>query len=512
MADKARHVGSSALAVLVVGLPAASQSLWPPSALATLPMYRNYAAHREGSWDRTLGNGDLRSIGTGQTLELMRTQGAGMVTHFWCTIAAEKMPLFPRWLVLRAYWDGERQPSIEAPIGDFFCSGHGRQDDIVSVPVACYHGGTGRNCYFPMPFGASARITLTNEHPTESVRSFYWNIDYLLYDKGKLPEDLPRFHAKYRQEFPTAEGQDYLILEAEGRGHFVGCNVSIQKAVKGGWFGEGDEVICVDGEDRPHIWGTGTEDYFGTAWSPHVYSGLYSGFTCMEGWEKPGQVMTGYRFHIPDAIPFRKSIRVSIEHAGDRSKSFSDYYSSVAYWYQSEPHKEFFKLPSGAERLPRTLEQIVPPLPAKATIELNALPAEAIGEATAGVQEMATFGTGWSDGAQVMVLANAPGQGVRFVFRLAEAVAGELELWYTQASDYGDFEVLVDGKKKGEVLRGFAEGVRPARASLGPLALAAGEHVLEFRVTGKSEKNTRIYNDKPCYFLGLDAVRVVGAP
>jgi hypothetical protein len=163
---------------------------------------------------------------------------------------------------------------------------------------------------------------------------------------------MPRFHASYRQEFPTTPGKDYTILEANGRGHFVGCVVSIEKADNPGWFGEGDEIITIDGENKPRIWGTGTEDYFGTAWAPHVYSGLYSGFTSMTGWMDKGSRMTGYRFHLPDPIPFQKSIVVAIEHAGDRSQEFSDHYSSVAYWYQAVPHKPFPPLPPGAERIP----------------------------------------------------------------------------------------------------------------------------------------------------------------
>jgi len=348
----------SAIMLFVAAVPTALRGQEAASAkvnlggLGELAEFQDFEVGRASSADPTSGNADARSIPPGQTLTLADIQGAGQVTHFWCTIAAEKMKHFPRWLVLRMYWDGSLTPCVETPIGDFFGSGHGRQDDILSGPLQCFHGGTGRNCYFPMPFENGARITLTNEHPSEAVRSFYWNIDYRVYPSGRLPRPMPRFHASYRQEFPTTAGKDYTILDAIGRGNFAGCVVSIEKADKPGWFGEGDEIVTIDGEAKPRIWGTGTEDYFGTAWSPHVYSGTWSGFTCMTGFMAEGQRMTGYRFHVPDVIPFRKSIVVAIEHAGDRSKSFCDHYSSVAFWYQTEPHKPFPTLPRGEDRIP----------------------------------------------------------------------------------------------------------------------------------------------------------------
>jgi hypothetical protein len=320
--------------------------------LGDIAEYKHFTAHRASSADPTGGNTDYRYIRPGETLALAEIQGAGEIVHIWCTMAAEKMEFFPRWVVLRMYWDGSETPCVETPIGDFFGSGHGRQDDILSVPIQCFHRGWGRNCYFPMPFEKGARITLTNEHAAADVR-VYWNIDYRLYPEGRLPHPMPRFHASYRQEFPTTQGKDYTILEAAGRGHFVGCVLSVEKAAVPGWFGEGDEIMTIDGEAKPSIWGTGTEDYFGTAWAPHVFSGPWSGFTCMTGYQAEGQRMTGYRFHLPDTVPFQKTIVVAIEHNYDRANLMTDHYSSVAYWYQSEPHKPFPPLPPGAERIPR---------------------------------------------------------------------------------------------------------------------------------------------------------------
>lgn len=308
-----------------------------------------FEARREGSWDRTGGNLDLRKIQPGETLVLADLDGPGKIVHWWCTFAAEDIHMPSRMLVLRFYWDGEDTPSVEAPIGDFFCSGHGMEADCISLPITALNGGRGRNCWFEMPFHKKALLTVTNE-AEQAVRSFYWNINWQKYDA--LPENILFFHARYRQEYPTKIGRDYRILEAQGKGHFVGTVLSVEKADRPGWFGEGDEKITIDGEPFPSIWGTGTEDYFLTAWSPHVYSSPFSGFSIWQGCNHAGDKTTGYRFHILDPIPFREHITVDIEHAWTaENKVFCDYYSSVGYWYQMEPHTQFWSFPDAASRL-----------------------------------------------------------------------------------------------------------------------------------------------------------------
>lgn len=321
-----------------------------------LSMPCNFRARREGSWDRTGGNLDLRKIEPGETLVMADLEGPGKIVHWWCTVAGEAVEMFNRMLVLRFYWDDEETPSVEAPLGDFFGSGHGMQADCISLPITSVHDGTGRNCWFEMPFRKNAKLTITNESDKE-IRSFYWNIDWQEYDS--LPEDIMYFHAQYRQEYPTEYGRDYRILEAAGRGHYAGVTLSIEKALKPGWFGEGDEKIYIDGEEKPSIWGTGTEDYFLTAWAPHIYHSAFSGFSIYQGVNHPGDKTTGYRFHILDTIPFTKSIIVDIEHSWTvENKEFVDHYSSVAYWYQGEPHKVFARFPTPAERRARWPENV----------------------------------------------------------------------------------------------------------------------------------------------------------
>ena len=316
-----------------------------------------FRAMRESSYDRSGGNLDLRSIKPGETLIMADLKGPGKVVHWWCTVAAEKIHMFNRMLVLRFYWDNEVNPSVEVPIGDFFCSGHGMESEVISLPITSLNRGKGRNCWFEMPFNKRALMTITNQ-ADEEVRSFYWNIDWQKYSKPN--DEILYFHAQYKQEYPTIEGKDYNILEAFGMGNYVGTVLNVEKDTRPGWFGEGDEKIYIDGEDYPSIWGTGTEDYFLTAWSPHIYHSPFSGFSIWQGCNHAGDKTTGYRFHILDPIPFTKSIKVDIEHAWTvENKEFCDYYSSVAFWYQTEPHVSFPILPSARERRAVRPEEII---------------------------------------------------------------------------------------------------------------------------------------------------------
>ncbi|HPQ46689.1 MAG TPA: DUF2961 domain-containing protein [Clostridia bacterium] len=324
--------------------------------MENLTRKQKFRPMREGSWDRSGGNNDWRPIKSGETLVMAEMDGPGKIVHWWCTVGGEGVEMYNRMLVLRFYWDDEKEPSVEAPLGDFFGSGHGMEVDCLSLPITAVHNGTGRNCWFEMPFRKKARMTITNE-ADKDIRAFYWNVDWQKHDE--IPDDAMYFHAQYRQEYPTARGRDYSILEAQGEGHLTGVVLSVEKALVPGWFGEGDEKIYIDGEEHPSIWGTGTEDYFLTAWCPEVHHSAYAGCSIWQHCKHPGDKMTCYRFHVKDPVPFEKSIKVDIEHAWTvENKEFEDYYSSVAYWYQSEPHKPFDRFPSAEERRARWPENL----------------------------------------------------------------------------------------------------------------------------------------------------------
>lgn len=350
------------------------------SSLRDLPRLRHSRRGRASSWDHTGGNDDRLTLHPGQVASLADIAGAGAITHIWVTVAHEHMSPTPqtqeadvlRRLVLRMYWDGEHRPSVHVPLGDFFGVGHGRSVNFVSAPLQMSpQDGKGFNCFFPMPFGDGARVEVASEMAHESVYLYYY-IDYERYDS--LQEDLGRFHAQWRRANPCLAptpandetnadllltgtnldgANNYVILEAEGRGHYAGCVLSIRnlrETDQWNWYGEGDDMIFID-EDTwpPTLHGTGTEDYFNTAWCPdQAYSSPYHGIT-LPGTTNWGGEISLYRFHIEDPIMFDRRIRVTIEH-GHANKRADDY-ASVAYWYQEEPHKPF-DLPPVQQRIP----------------------------------------------------------------------------------------------------------------------------------------------------------------
>jgi Protein of unknown function (DUF2961) len=350
------------------------------SSLRDLPRLRSARRRRASSWDRTGGNDDRLTIGPGEQANLAEIRGAGCINHIWITIANEHMdrtpaaeePDFLRKILLKMYWDGEEEPSVLVPVGDFFGVGHARATNFVSSPLQMSpKDGKSLNSFFHMPFASGARIEAVSELEREKI-FFYYYVDYEEFEE--LEEGLGRFHAQWRRENPcdgveegnqsneefefggeNASGEgNYAILEAEGRGHYVGCVLNVhnlRETNRWNWYGEGDDMIFIDGEAwPPSLHGTGTEDYFNTAWCPQQeYSAPYHGITLGGADNWSGQVSL-YRFHVEDPITFERSIRVTIEHGHANKRS--DDYSSVAYWYQAEPHKPFTILPV-EQRVPR---------------------------------------------------------------------------------------------------------------------------------------------------------------
>jgi hypothetical protein len=348
------------------------------SSLRDLPRLRSSKRRRVSSYDRSGGNDDRLHIAPGETAVLADIAGAGVVNHVWVTIAPKNEidPEHPdtsfatdflRRLVLRVYWDGQEDPSVVAPIGDFFGVGHGRTTNFVSAPLQMSpEDGRSFNCFFHMPFANGARFEVTSELEHDSVY-FYYYVDYE--QLSGLEDGLGRFHAQWQGESPTVgieqgeltnfefqlDGENttgegnYVILDAAGRGHYVGCVLNIVNLRETGewnWYGEGDDMIFIDGEPfPPSLHGTGTEDYFNTAWCPtQAYCAPYHGITLPGGPNWSGEISL-YRFHVEDPIMFEQSIRVTIEHGHANRRS--DDFSSVAYWYQELPHRPFDIPPAG---------------------------------------------------------------------------------------------------------------------------------------------------------------------
>ncbi len=370
-----------AIVVLFFGVAALSHAQSTgSSSLPGLTQPHDYVQHRVSSYDRTGANADSRPVSPGETLTLLDEPGPGTITHVWVTIASDEEYHLKK-LVLRMYWDGEATPSVEAPIGDFFGLGNG-QYFLYQSAVLSVASDKAMNSFFPMPFQRHAKITVTNEGK-EKVDAFYFNIDYQAHAKP-LPPDTLYFHAQYRQAYPNAgwttqwqsngdtlvndkknlngEG-NYVWLEAKGKGHFVGVTMSVMQN-QDQWWGEGDDMFFVDGESLPSINGTGSEDYFLGAWDFGGHSFSYASFGApVVGPELAGSRWSLYRFHLDSPIPFTKSIKATIEHGHANHRS--DNYSSVAYWYQTEPHAAFPTLPPVDQRVPHLFAVGGPGSPAK---------------------------------------------------------------------------------------------------------------------------------------------------
>lgn len=280
-----------------------------------------------------------------KTAVIAEIKGAGVIRHIWMTLD----PKFYRTCIIQIYWDNEKNPSVEVPLGDFFCCGHELRCIINSSMVSvCPEGGL--NSYWPMPFLGSARIVIKNESE-ETVPMFFYQIDYSV--REKLPKDIWYFHAQWRRENPVKPNREYTILDGVlGRGRYVGTYLAwIQ--LHPFWWGEGEIKFFIDGDKEfPTICGTGTEDYFGGAWCfNNTFSHIYSGYPLWlphgSGKEEDVDPRVGikhglYRWHILDPIFFHNDLRVTIQALGwnkdDTFRSLEDDIASTAYWYQNEPH------------------------------------------------------------------------------------------------------------------------------------------------------------------------------
>jgi len=325
-------------------------------ALDKLIFRQHFKAQRESSSNEDLHkNGDAVSLEPGETIVLGDLSGPGIINHIWMTIGSDD-PFYGRSLVIRMYWDGNEKPSVETPLGDFFGVGHGALVSFESNPVSTSSHGRASNSFWKMPFRKNARITVTNESQEFRTTSLYYYLDWEKHDS--LPGNILYFHAKYRQQFPALPG-DYTILETVGDGHYAGTIYSVQN-VELGWFGEGDDRFYIDGEEIPTLRGTGTEDYFGDAWGFRQFDRPYYGVSLWEGYF-PGDRVTAYRWHIQDPIPFKKSIKVTMEHHGSVFSDSGiplgsfierpDWISSVAIWYQSTPAQFKESIPPAKSRI-----------------------------------------------------------------------------------------------------------------------------------------------------------------
>lgn len=299
------------------------------------------------SFDTTGGNLDRLEIAAGDTAVLLDMPGPGVIRRIWITVWSRD-PHYLRRITLKMYWDDESSPSVLAPLGDFFGNGFDRRH-YVALPMGVSSGGL--FVYLPMPFRERARIVVENG-TGRNIDAFYFNIDLEKVDV--LPDEVATFHAWWNRDPRTTRPEPHLVLDAQGRGYFVGMSLNAES--HSGWlsFLEGDEIFTIDGEFRGQ--GTGTEDYFNGGWyfDRGPFTAPYHGLVVKD--DSLARI-AAYRWHIPDPISFRESVRIELEH-GHANQEVADY-ATVAYWYQVEPHSDLPPLPPADER--RALAVKIPP-------------------------------------------------------------------------------------------------------------------------------------------------------
>jgi hypothetical protein len=295
------------------------------------------------------------------TYTVAEIDGQGAIQHIWMTPTGNW-----RYSIIRFYWDDETTPSVEAPVGDFFCMGWGKYAPVQSLAVVV-NPGSAFNCYWPMPFRKKCRITMENIDNEDMV--LYYQVDYTL---TKVPDDAAYFHAQFRRINPLPYKKDYVLVDSiQGKGQYVGTYLAYGSN-KNGWWGEGEIKFFMDGDTKfPTIIGTGTEDYFcgsynfetrkknqdgSETWAYTEFTGPYTGLPQVikgDGLYNVAQRFGLYRWHIADPIRFEKNLKVTLQALGWRSGGrylpLQDDIASVVFWYQSGPHGAFPKLPSKDE-------------------------------------------------------------------------------------------------------------------------------------------------------------------
>ena len=340
----------------------------PRTLLEDLAKLHSGTSGRASSWDTSGRNGDAWTLEPGQTRVLADIDGPGLINHIWMTQGNHY-----RECLLKITWDNARHPSVLCPLGDFFGLGHGIVNSYQSLLFTAstrgnnqFNTGCALNAYVPMPFQERALIELVNESKETHRQYFY--IDYESLAESPA-DDLGYFHAEFRRENPfggwgheilvntpeanivnrdrTAWENNYVIAETKGRGHYIGCNISVTN-FQGTWWGEGDDMIWVDGYKwPPDLHGTGSEDYLNQAWGMLDNAFLRNGSSIHE--QNTAGYQTSYVHHLENPVRFQKEIKVTIEHG--HGNHLCNEMSSVAYWYAAEPAK-VARPPAVSRRMP----------------------------------------------------------------------------------------------------------------------------------------------------------------
>jgi len=463
----------------------------------------NPDAEPRGDLDEA-SNWDNFNVLPGQTHVLMDKRGPGVITHIWLTFLgpepqdwAKQGSANHQELLLRMYWDGNPRPGVEAPVGDFFAGCFGRRSEVVSLPVVV-EGGDSYNCFWRMPFRKSARIEIVNQS-AKPLSLLYYNVDWIKLDR--LAKDTPYFYAQYRQEYPCQHGRDYLLLDTAGKGHYVGTVLAVRTRSPA-WFGEGDEKIYLDGEAKASIWGTGTEDYFLSAWGLKKTSTPYFGVPYFDQWGIVGSHTSAYRWHLNDPLVFNHGIKVTLEHFGwlspdenpqHKATSWNereDDYASVAFWYQTGVPTFTARAPDAAERKLPSLERVV------------AYARDYADASHHGVGEAAPQALDCFDGPQLLYQPKQAEQAwLEIPFTVSKKEPLRLLLNLTKSYDFGRYQAYLNGVKLGGVFDGFSPQVVDEEFHLLDFWPEPGAYTLRLECVGRNPASQG-------YYLGLESVRL----
>ena len=463
----------------------------------------NPEAEPRGDLDEA-SNWDNFNVLPGETHVLMDKHGPGVITHIWLTFLSPEPQAWAKQgsanhqeLLLRIYWDGNSRPGVEAPVGDFFAGCFGKRSEVISLPVVV-EGGDSYNCFWRMPFRKSARIEIVNQS-AKPLSLLYYNIDWIKLDK--LPKNTPYFYAQYRQEYPCQHGQDYLILDTQGKGHYVGTVLAVRTRSPA-WFGEGDEKIYLEGEAKASIWGTGTEDYFLGAWGLKKTSTPYFGVPYFDQWGIVGSHTSAYRWHLNDPIVFNHGIKVTLEHFGwlspdenaqHKSTSWNereDDYASVAFWYQTGTPTFKAHAPDAPERKLPSLDRVI------------AYARDFADSDHHGAGEASTQPLEFYDGPQLLYQpTRSEGAWLEIPFEVKKKEPLRLLLNLTRSYDFGRYQISLNGVKVGEVMDGYSPQVTNEEFHLLDFWPEPGTYTLRLECVGRNPASQG-------YYLGLESVRL----
>lgn len=437
------------------------------------------------------------TIQPGQTVAIANLKGKRAITALKVKMAvppAEESYNVLRELALKMYWDGEKQPSVWTPLGDFFGSAPG-VNYYKSLPLGMMPDGF--YSYWYMPFAEGAKVELTNDG--EQAREITFLITHAPVDRPM--KTLGRFHAKwhrdqYLPEDAARRAIDWTMLKTEGRGRFCGVMLHVWNP-RGGWWGEGDEKFFVDGEKFPSTFGTGSEDYFGYAWCcPDLFQNCYHNQTISMG--NAGHISVN-RWQITDNIPFQQSFEGAIEKYYPNRKP--TLYACIAYWYQAAGQSDPYAEVPAAERKGYWVKPQV--MKVKGAMEGEEMKVVSKSSGNISGQDMAGFGDVWSNENHLWWTGAQPGATLELAVPVEAAGRYKLLAQLTKAIDYGIVQMYLDGNKLGEPIDLFNNGVAATgELDWGIHELSGGEHVLKVEIVGANNAATK------SYLVGIDYVKL----